>query len=103
MHSSAVLSLFCLFFVKSGLGLGVSRDQSPPTKTALQQVGFGSDRDSAGYRYSWIVVMVKMSNPPKKTQLSYILFIDSAVKCRYNRDKRGKPIVKRIRARGLNK
>ena len=42
MHSSAVLSLLCLFFVKSqlvGVGASVERDQSAPARTAPQQVG----------------------------------------------------------------
>ena len=45
MHSSAVLSLFCLFFCEVAVGVGGSdeRDQSAPTQTAPQQVGFGSD------------------------------------------------------------
>ena len=48
MHSSAVLSLFrLLFFCEVAVGVGGSdeRDQSAPTQTAPQQVGFGSDRD----------------------------------------------------------
>ena len=47
MHSSAVLSLFCLFFCEVAVGVGGSdeRDQSAPTQTAPQPVGSGSDRD----------------------------------------------------------
>ena len=48
MRSSAILSLFCLFgggkVAVGVVGCG-ERDQSAPTQTAPQQVGFGSDRD----------------------------------------------------------
>ena len=47
VHSSAVLSFFVVFFWEVAVGVGGSdeRDQSAPTQTAPQQVGFGSDRD----------------------------------------------------------
>ena len=50
MHSSAVLSLFCLSFSNVAVGVGEidEKDQSAPTQTAPQQVGFGSDRDDCG-------------------------------------------------------
>ena len=46
MHSSAILSLFCLFFGEVAVGVGGSdeRDQLAPTQTEPKQVGFGSHR-----------------------------------------------------------
>ena len=51
---------FVFFFGEVAVGVGGrdGREQSAPTQTAPQQVGFGSGRDSAGYRYWWVVVMV---------------------------------------------
>ena len=42
VHSSAVLSFFVVFFWEVAVGVGGSdeRDQSAPTQTAPQQVGF---------------------------------------------------------------
>ena len=75
--SQFVLSFF---FCEVAVGVGGSdeRNQSAPIQTAPQQVGFGSDRDSAGYRYSWIVVMAQDENqqpPPRIQYLSYCLSI----------------------------
>ena len=91
MHSSAVLSLLCLFFCEVEFGVGGSdeRNQSAPTQTAPQQVGYGSDRDSAGYRSVLVdrrhVVSRRKSATPPQNTVVIILFIDSAVKCRENR------------------
>ena len=82
---------FVFFFYKVGVGVGGSdeRNQSAPTQTAPQQVDFGSDRDSAGYRYSPLDrhVSRQKSAPPSKNTVVIILvlYIDSAVKCCYNR------------------
>ena len=86
MHSSAVLSLLCLFFCEVEFGVGGSdeRNQSAPTQTAPQQVGYGSDRDSAGYRSVLVdrrhVVSRRKSATPPQNTVVIILFIDSAVK-----------------------
>ena len=47
MRSSAILSLFCLFFGEVAVGVGGSdeSDRSAPTRTAPQQVRFCSNRD----------------------------------------------------------
>ena len=79
MHSSAVLIWFCLFFCEVAVGVGGNdeRDQSAPTQTAPQQVGFGSDRDSAGYRYPWVAVMFQDENeqtPPKHSSSYHIIY-----------------------------
>ena len=60
MHSSAVLSLFGLFFCQVPVGVGESdaRDESAPAQTSPQHAGFGSDRPSACWRLVLVVVFV---------------------------------------------
>ena len=80
----SVCFVFLCREVAVGVGGSDERDQLAPAQTAPQQVRFGSDRDcvvdkvtcpysvqgSAGYRYSWVVVMFHDENqqPPPKTQ-----------------------------------
>ena len=61
MHSSAVLSLFGLFFCQVPVGVGESdaRDESAPAQTSPQHAGFGSDRLSAFWRSVLMVVFVR--------------------------------------------
>ena len=83
----ALFSVCFVSFCEVAVGVGESdeRDQSAPTWTAPQQVGFGSCRDSAGYRHSWLVMVFQDENQQIPLKTVILLLIDPAVKCRYNR------------------